>query len=204
MTIQLIEIRPCKSDTPPLKVEEIKHEIQSLGWILLSAIATEQGWWIRAKVHGKASIEDLSLPTGWSAKSNFTEQEYHDWNDAPDRAIARRLGDPYAFALLQWPAVIAVLDLAGSGWQRWLKIALLVWLLLIMLASYAGRRPGRIVFGNAMLLSSLALAAFWWAHPGGWMYAWLFLMLILFYCAQRALVSPDSRFVGVHGKGRGL
>lgn len=107
-------------------------------------------------------------------------------------AQEKALAHPYAFALLQWPATLALLGLESGGWWLVLKIAAGIWLALMALASYAGKRPGRIVFGNAMLFSNLAIAGAWWAHPGGWMLAFAAAALLLLYTAQRALFRPES------------
>ncbi|RLK50610.1 hypothetical protein DFR31_0516 [Alkalispirillum mobile] len=107
--------------------------------------------------------------------------------------LERRLADPYAFALLQWPATLGLLALSHQGWWLALNILLGLWLALMLLAAYAGDRPGRIAFGNAMLLSNLTVAGAYWAHPGPWVLAWLAATLLLLYVAQRALFrAPES------------
>ncbi|WP_421621156.1 hypothetical protein [Alkalilimnicola ehrlichii] len=63
----------------------------------------------------------------------------------------------------------------------------------MLLAAYAGDRPGRAAFGNAMLLSNLTVAGAYWAHPGPWVLAWLAATLLLLYVAQRALFPPGER-----------
>jgi len=104
----------------------------------------------------------------------------------------RKLADPYAFALLQWPASLGLLTLSHQGWWLVLSIVLGLWLALMLLAGFAGKRPGRIAFGNAMLLTNLTLAVAYWVHPSNWTFFWLGMTLLLFYVAQRALFRSAS------------
>lgn len=105
---------------------------------------------------------------------------------------ARRLGDPYAFAFLQWPAVVAIMEMPDGGWGLALKIGLGLWVGLLSLAATFGRRGAGPTFGLAISLCAALVAAFWASHPGPWMYLWLALLLIGFYAAQRArLEEPE-------------
>jgi len=104
----------------------------------------------------------------------------------------RKLADPYAFALLQWPASLGLLTLSHQGWWLLLSIVLGLWLALMLLAGYAGQRPGRIAFGNAMLLTNLTIGMAYWLHPSHWTFFWLGMTLLLFYVAQRALFRSAS------------
>jgi hypothetical protein len=112
---------------------------------------------------------------------------------APDRRDARRLGDPYAFAVLQWPAVVGALELPDAGWWVALKFALCLWVGLLALAATFGRRGAGPAFGLATSLCAALVAAFWASHPGAWMYLWLALLPIGFYAAQRARLDEPDR-----------
>lgn len=84
----------------------------------------------------------------------------------------RFLSEPHSFALLQWPALLALLsiDLPGLAGTA-VQVVLGLWLLAMVVAAYArGRGLG---FGNAMLLQCGFVAAAWWAHPSPWAFAWL-------------------------------
>ena len=109
-----------------------------------------------------------------------------------DRRQARRLGDAYAFAVLQWPAVVGALETPAAGGWLALKIALGLWVVLLALAATFGRRGAGPAFGLATSLCAALVAAFWASHPGLWMYLWLALLPIAFYAAQRTrLDEPD-------------
>lgn len=96
------------------------------------------------------------------------------------------LAQPYALALLQWPATLGLLTLSHSGWWLGLSIALALWLGLMLLAGYAGTPGGRAARGNAMLLSNVSVAAAWWTYPTPWFLVFLTINLLLLYTAQRA------------------
>lgn len=108
-------------------------------------------------------------------------------NKTKNHTFERKLADPYAFALLQWPATLGIMTLSNQGWWLAVNIALGLWLALMVLASYAGQRPGRIAFGNAMILTNLTIGTAYWVHPSAWVFLWLAITLLLFYVAQRAL-----------------
>ena len=95
----------------------------------------------------------------------------------------QRLTEPFAFALLQWPALIGVLALDGPGWMRAARIALGVWLAVMVIASYA--RPRGFAFGNAMVFLLACVAGAWWAWPGAWALAWLPPVMVGLLAAQR-------------------
>jgi hypothetical protein len=110
-----------------------------------------------------------------------------------DRRRARRLGDPYAFAVLQWPAVVGAMETPDVGWWLGLKIALGLSVGLLALAATFGRRGAGPAFGLATSLCAALVPAFWARHPGPWMYLWLTLLPIGFYAAQRArLDEPEA------------
>jgi hypothetical protein len=94
------------------------------------------------------------------------------------------IAEPYALALVQWPALIGILLIEqNQGVGLALRMALGVWLALMVLASYTrGRGLG---FGNAMTLALACVAGVWWSHPSPWLYAWLAALLMLLLAAQR-------------------
>jgi len=96
----------------------------------------------------------------------------------------RALSEPLSFALLQWPALVALLSLDAPGpWWQALRILLGLWLAAMLVASYAGGRGAG--FGNAMLLQCGLVAAAWWMHPSAWAFAWLAAIPLLMLVAQR-------------------
>ncbi len=121
--------------------------------------------------------------------------------------MERPLADPYAFALLQWPATAMLLQIDQGGWLWGVKILIGLWLAVMLLAAYAGRRPGRMAFGNAMLLSNGCISLGWWLFPSGWAWLTAALALLLLYTGQRALVMgalASERVVDVKDKSTGL
>jgi len=121
--------------------------------------------------------------------------------DHPLRAEAavRAVGDIFAFAFLLWPAVVGLFVLGSEGWQLMLKIALAVWLGLLHLVAY--RQAGGAYFGNSMLMLSGCIAAFWWTHPGPWMYLWLPVVFIGLYAAIRGVLNDRTPEVPPQGEG---
>lgn len=100
-------------------------------------------------------------------------------------ALERALAEPFAFALLQWPLLLAVLHLdRGGGWWLALRVACGLLLALALLAAYA-RGLG---FGNAMTAAAGCVAGAWWSWPTGWAVAWLALLALLLLAAQTALL----------------
>jgi len=98
--------------------------------------------------------------------------------------------EPFAFALVQWPALIGVLAFDDTGWLLAARIALGAWLALTVLAAYSGRRG--VAFGNTMLLLLACVAGAWWAYPGAWVLAWLAPLLIGLHAAQRTRLRPTQ------------
>jgi hypothetical protein len=94
------------------------------------------------------------------------------------------LADPYAFALVQWPAVLAILQLPNQGVSFAVRVAAGIWLMLALLAAY-GRGRG-VAFGNVMLFLCGLVAGAWWTYPSAWTLAWTPALLIGLYSAQRA------------------
>lgn len=107
--------------------------------------------------------------------------------------VNRRLGDPFAFALLQWPCVVLLLELPeGAGWTV-LRVGLALWLAATALAAFSGRgaaaaRDGPR-FGLWMLICLGLVGLGWAARPGPWLYACLVALPFAFYAAQRAALA---------------
>jgi hypothetical protein len=98
--------------------------------------------------------------------------------------LATALAEPYAFALVQWPAVLAIQQLPNDGALLFGRIAAGVWLALALLAAY-GRGRGA-AFGNVMVFSCGLVAGASWTYPSAWTFAWAPALLIGLYSAQRA------------------
>jgi len=94
------------------------------------------------------------------------------------------LAEPYAFALVQWPAVLAVLELPSQGIFLAVRVAAGIWLALAVLAAY-GRGRGA-AFGNVMVFLCGLVAGAWWTYPSAWTFAWAPALLVALYSAQRA------------------
>lgn len=97
---------------------------------------------------------------------------------------ARAISEPWAFALLQWPPLLALLawDLEGAlGWV--LRVALGLLLALSLLGAYSGQRG--IGFGNAMACAAACVAGIHWAWPGAWAVGGLVLLALLMLTAQQ-------------------
>ena len=102
----------------------------------------------------------------------------------PNPISHRALSEPCTFALLQWPALVGLLAIAQPD-MPWLVLRILLglWLVAMLVASYAGGRGAG--FGNAMLLQCGLVAAAWWMHPSAWAFAWLAAIPLLMLVAQR-------------------
>jgi len=100
-----------------------------------------------------------------------------------DCRVSRLLAEPFAFALLQWPALLGLLSIEshGAGWWA-LRCALAAVLVLLLIGAYGGRRG--LGFGNAMLACSGCVVAAWWAWPTVWSLAWMALLALLLLTAQ--------------------
>lgn len=105
----------------------------------------------------------------------------------PTAALAGRLAEPYAFALLTWPPLITLLTPWSADWVDGLRAALIFWLATMQLAAYTGGRG--FAFGNAMLLSSGIVALACDGFPSTWTLAGLPALLITLHAAQRALLA---------------
>lgn len=102
------------------------------------------------------------------------------------RSIRSLLAEPYAFALLTWPAVIALLTPLSADWVDGLRAALIFWLATMQLAAYTGGRG--FAFGNAMLLSSGLVALACEGFPSAWTLSALPALLITLHAAQHVLL----------------
>ncbi|MDP2833039.1 MAG: hypothetical protein Q8Q28_07060 [Pseudomonadota bacterium] len=96
--------------------------------------------------------------------------------------------EPYAFALLTWPAVIALM--AAPDWPEWTRIALWVWLAAMQLAAYTGGRGAG--FGNVMLFTSGIVALAVHGHPSPWSLAALPALFTALHAAQLARLKRGS------------
>ena len=94
--------------------------------------------------------------------------------------VVTALADPFAFAIVQWPAVLVAL---AAPWLA-LQIVAGVWLLLTVPASYMGNRGAG--FGNLMVLLCAFVAGAWWSYPSLWTFAWVPAVMIGLHSAQRA------------------
>lgn len=109
-------------------------------------------------------------------------------SDAGAEELLRPLAEPYAFALITWPAAALALRLAAAGEQGW-AIAAVSWLTLFAVAAYR-RGAG---FGNVMLLTNAAVAWASTAYPSPWAFAAFPLLLIGLHGAQRALLRRRAQ-----------
>ncbi len=105
----------------------------------------------------------------------------------PDHDRTKALAEPYAFAVLLWPALIGAWLLAGQDGLLFLRYGLYAWLAIMHLAAYGGGRG--IGFGNVMVFNSAVVAMACYTHPSPWTLAWLPLLLIGLYSAQRARLT---------------
>jgi len=106
-------------------------------------------------------------------------------NDGTGRPLEDRLAEPFAFALVTWPAAVAAARISPDAHPGWLVGALIV-LAVFHLTAY-GRGRG-IGFGNVMLFSSGVVALAAWGFPSAWCWGAFPLLLISLHGAQRALV----------------
>jgi hypothetical protein len=100
--------------------------------------------------------------------------------------LAKPLAEPFAFALVTWPAVIALLG--APQWPLWARILLGVWLAAMQLAAY-GRGFG---FGNIMLFLSGVIALACLGHPSPWILLWLPVVMIGLHAAQQARLRRND------------
>ncbi len=103
------------------------------------------------------------------------------------QSLQTPLAEPYAFAVLLWPALIGAWLLAGQDGLPFLRYGLYAWLVIMHLAAYGGGRG--IGFGNVTLFNSAVVTMACYTHPSPWSLAWLPLLLIGLYSAQRARLT---------------
>lgn len=102
--------------------------------------------------------------------------------DSPAKPPKSILAEPYAFALLTWPAVITLATPLADAWADWMRYAVIAWLAAMHLAAYTGGRG--IGFGNVVLLMSGIVALACASFPSPWTLAWLPALLIALHAAQ--------------------
>lgn len=103
----------------------------------------------------------------------------------------RRLGDSFAIALLQWPAIIAVIELGDAGWGFALKIVLGIWAALVSLGMIMGRKEGPR-WGLTMTLCAACAAVLWLSFPGVWALLWFVALMITFYAAVHTRMTEAA------------
>lgn len=97
--------------------------------------------------------------------------------------LTNALAEPYAFALVRWPAVFGLMAELSVPWPNVIRILLGIWLACMVLAAYGqGRGWG---FGNLMLFLDGVIALCCWGHPSPWILAALPVLLIALFAAQR-------------------
>lgn len=101
-----------------------------------------------------------------------------------DTDVLALIAEPYAFAVLLWPAVVGAFLLAGQDDALIWRYVLYAWLAIMHLAAYGGKRG--MGFGNVMLFNSAVVLMACYTHPSPWSLAWLPLLLIGLHAAQRA------------------
>jgi hypothetical protein len=156
---------------------------------IAQAYRSQEGWFLQIKAKKSGRLENLVLPEGWRQVEVIPADGLRQ--AAPLTGIELRLGDPLAFAFLQWPAVIALFELPTEGWWLLLYILIAAWLLLSTLSAYLGCYKDTPQFGNALLLASLSIAAAWWLHTVIWSLIAVGIAMLLLYVAQRALLRSS-------------
>jgi|GEM_PF-5983302 len=93
----------------------------------------------------------------------------------------RHGADPIAFALLQWPALIGLVEWPQTWWGLIAKGALGIYWLALSSTAFRGSYAARMDFGFLILCLNLAFLATWLAypHPGFAVWALLTLGLML-------------------------
>jgi len=175
-------------EAPPLTQEEIEKALRAHGFAPRHAMRTGEGWLVRAGAAGAAPIGELRFAEGWRVVDEGPVLEQTAW---PEASELRAVGELFTYALLLWPAVVGLFVLQSQGWQLALRIALGIWLGLLHLVAYRG--AGGRFLGNSMLMLSACVAAFWWSHPGAWMYLWMFFILVGVYAAIRGSLKSGPR-----------
>lgn len=108
---------------------------------------------------------------------------------SPREDLTKALAEPYAYALLTWPALLGLFAPWPEEWATWVRVGLGVWLAAMHLAAY-GRGVG---FGNVMVFLSAVVALAAYGHPSPWTLAWLPVLLIGLHAGQRARLAQPLR-----------
>lgn len=98
--------------------------------------------------------------------------------------LVKMLAEPYAFALVTWPAVMGLMVHLPPAWAGYARLGLALWLAAMHVAAY-GRGRG-LGFGNVMLFNSGLVALACVSYPSPWTLAWLLALLVGLQAAQRA------------------
>ena len=154
---------------------------------LRCAYRADGGWWLRIR-SGPGPIERLELPADWRLGQMLPAADRRAVNAGLDDR-ERRLADPFAFALLQWPLVLGLFALPRDGWWFVLHLLMIAWLVLSLLSAYFGRYRTTPQFGGSLILANLSIAAASWQYPGPWAVLWVGVAVLLLYVGQRALLS---------------
>ncbi len=108
----------------------------------------------------------------------------------------RQIGDSFAVAILQWPAIILAVELDGGGWALAARIVLGAWALIVALGITFGRREGPR-WGLVMTLAAASAAALWLSYPSFWCLAWFLVLMIAFHTGIRTrLDEADGAAAG--------
>lgn len=185
MADYFLRLEPSET-AAPLSVDQIASALRAHGLAPRHATRVERGWYVHARARAALPTE-IALPPGWRVAESARVLDEMAWAEGIE---LRPVGDFFTFVLLTWPAVVALFFLASDGWELVAKIALSVWLVLMHGIAY-GRGRGAF-FGNSLLMLSGCVAAFWWSHPGPWMYVWLAIILIGLYAAVRGMLKTGG------------
>ena len=98
-------------------------------------------------------------------------------------SLTSALSEPYAYIVLQWPALLGALALDSDGWPSITRIALFVLVALLQISAW---RRGGAGFGNAMFAATLCAATAWQLYPSAWAIAPWSGALLLILVAQMA------------------
>lgn len=184
------------ADAAPLSVDQIVGALRACGLAPRRATRVDGGWYVQ--VRASAAPREIALPDGWRVAESARVLDARSWVEGLD---LRPVGDVFTFILLTWPAVVGMFFLSSDGWDLAARIALAVWLVLMHGVAY-GRST---FFGNSLLLLTGCVAAFWWTHPGPWMYLWLAIILIGVYASVRGVLkiksAPSSSAAGTEPSG---
>ncbi|MFL6649902.1 MAG: hypothetical protein ACJ8J7_01305 [Sulfurifustaceae bacterium] len=185
MSDYLFRLEPTEQ-AAPLSSDQIDEAVRAGGMDPRAAVHGERRWYVQVRARSAPSAE-LALPAGWRVVAIERVLDDVAWAEGIE---LRPVGDVFTFILLTWPAVVGLFFLTSEGWELAAKIALAVWLVLIHSIAY-GRGRGAF-FGNSLLMLTGCVAAFWWTHPGPWMYLWLAIIVIGLYAAVRGVLHTGA------------